>query len=278
MKRALLKKAESLLELHHDNKLLVLPNIWDVLGAKLLESMGFQAVATASASVAFSNGYNDGQEIGFDQLLHILKPISAATHLPVSADIERGYANDLNELGDNIEKLIECEIVGVNIEDSINESGELNSIEDQCEIIKTIRKTAEKAGIPIVINARTDIFLSDDFDGNKIEEAILRGGEYIAAGANCFYPILCNMHQLKEIRQQLKVPINVFATKDTLPMKDLEDLGIARLSLGPSLLKSALTKMREVARSLQNYGNYDLFTENVLSSDEIVRILKYDAK
>ncbi len=275
MKRELLKKAESLLELHHANKLLVLPNIWDVLGAKLLESIGFNAIATASASVAYSNGFNDGQEISFDQLLGILKQISTATNLPVSADIERGYANDLNQLADNIEKLIACEIVGVNIEDSINESGELNSIEVQCEIIKTIRKTAEKADIPIVINARTDVFLSDSFDGNKIEEAILRGGEYIAAGANCFYPILCNMHQLKEIRQQLKVPINVFVTKDTLPMRELEDLGIARLSLGPSLLKSALSKMREVARSLQNYGNYDLFTENVLSSDEIVRILKY---
>ncbi len=275
MKRELLKKAESLLALHHANKLLILPNIWDVLGAKLLESMGFQAVATASASVAFSNGYNDGQEISFDQLLHILKPISAATNLPVSADIERGYAKDLDELENNIKKLIECEIVGVNIEDSINESGELNSIEDQCEIIKTIRKTAEKAGIPIVINARTDIFLSDDFERNKIEEAILRGREYMEAGANCFYPILSTMHQLKQIRQQLKVPINVYITKDTLPMKELEDLGIARISLGPSFLKSALTKMREVAHSLQNYGNYDLFTENVLSSDEIVRILKY---
>ena len=275
MKRELLKKAERLLELHHSNKLLVLPNIWDVLGAKLLESMGFQAVATASASVAFSNGYNDGQEISFDQLLHILNQISTAVNLPVSADIERGYANNLDELGDNIEKLIACEIVGVNIEDSKNESGELNSIGAQCEIINTIRRTAEKAGIPIVINARTDVFIRDDFEGNKIEEAILRGREYMEAGANCFYPILCNMHQLKEIRQQLRVPINVFATKNTLPMKDLEELGIARLSLGPSLLKSALTKMREVAHALQNYQNYDLFTENVLSSDEIVRILKY---
>jgi len=186
-----------------------------------------------------------------------------------------GIFKDLDELENNIEKLIACEIVGVNIEDSTNESGGLNSIEHQCEIIKTIRKTAEKADIPIVINARTDVFLSDGFEENKIEEAILRGREYMEAGANCFYPILCNMHQLKEIRQQLKVPINVYVTKDTLPMRELEDLGIARLSLGPSLLKSALTKMREVALSLQNYGNYDLFTENVLSSDEIVRILKY---
>ena len=275
MKSELQKKAESLLELHHSNKLLILPNIWDVLGAKLLESMGFQAVATASASVAFSNGYNDGQEISFDQLLPILKQISNAVNLPVSADIERGYAKDLDELGNNIEKLIACEIVGVNIEDSINEGRGLNSIEVQCEIIKTIRKTAEKADIPIVINARTDIFLNDGFEENKIEEAILRGSAYMEAGANCFYPILCNMHQLKQIRQLLKIPINVFVTKDTLPMRDLEELGIARLSLGPSLLKSALTKMKEVALSLQNYENYDLFTENVLSSDEIVGILKY---
>ena len=89
------KKVERFLELHHSGKLLILPNIWDVLGAKLLEKSGLKAIATASASVAFSNGYNDGQQIDFNKLIDILTPICACTSLPVSVDIERGYAKNI---------------------------------------------------------------------------------------------------------------------------------------------------------------------------------------
>lgn len=269
------KKAESLLELHHSGKLLILPNIWDVLGAKLLESEGFKAIATASASVAFSNGFNDGQEIKFESLLRILKPICDCTYLPVSADIERGYADSINELGENITQLINLGIAGINIEDSKAEKNELESIDKQCGKIKHIRNVSAKLGVPLVINARTDVFLLDDFDGDKLTEAIKRGSDYKDAGADCFYPVLCDNDQLTAINSKVDLPLNVYAQKNTLPMLELERSGIARLSLGPSLLKSALTEMRNVIRGLKNYENYDSFTgSGIMSGNDIMNIIK----
>lgn len=275
MKNEIVKKAELFLELHHSDKLLILPNIWDVIGAKLLESQGFNAIATASASIAFASGYNDGQEIKFDYLLNILSSICKSTKLPVSADIERGYAKTNDELSSNIKKLIKCGVVGINIEDSIIEGGDLVSIDQQCEKIKLIRKVSYKIGVPIIINARTDVFLCKNFQGNKTEAAIMRGKSYIDAGADCFYPILCKTSNLKEIKTQIDFPINVLATKDTIPITELEQLGISRLSLGPSLLKSALTKMKEVILSLKNYEGYETFTNpNIISSGDIVKMIK----
>lgn len=269
------KKAALFLELHHSGKLLILPNIWNVIGVKLLESQGFKAIATASASVAFANGFNDGEEIRFDHLLNILNAICKSTELPVSADIEKGYAKTDRELVSNIKALIKSGIVGINIEDSIIEGGDLVSVEQQCEKIRLIRKVSDKSGIHMVINARTDVFLSENYQENKTEEAITRGRQYKDAGADCFYPILCGTNELREIISQLDMPVNVLATKDTLPMRELEKLGIARLSLGPSLLKSALTKMKEVLLSLKKYEGYETFTNpDIITSGEIVSMIK----
>ena len=268
------KKAERFLELHHSKKLLVLPNIWDVLGARLLEKSGFQAVATASASVAYSNGYRDGEYISFDRLLNILAPICRSTLLPVSADIERGYAESNTALLTNIKSLIRYGVVGINIEDSVEEGKQLVSVERQCERIELIRKAARREGVPLVINARTDIFLSKDFKGDKVAEAVRRAQNYKNAGADCFYPILCDANELMEINAQIDLPVNVLATKDTPPMTELENSGISRLSLGPGLLKAALTKMREVVAELKSYGGYGSFTHpGIISSQEIVDMI-----
>ncbi len=269
------KKAEAFRALHHSGKLLVLPNIWDVVGARLLEKEGFPVVATASASIAYSNGYNDGEIISFEKVLYILKEICQSTILPVSADIEKGYASDNHALRSNIKALLDCGIVGINFEDSAVKGEKLFSLEEQCVKIGLIRETAECSGIPLVINARTDIFLMKCFEGDRIEEAVKRCNSYRDAGADCFYPILCSMDELKSIKKQTDFPLNVIATKDTLPMHELETMGIARLSVGPGLLKAALTKMREVIRALKNYGGYELFTQaEIMTSPEILEIIR----
>src|SRR3954468_20721043 len=110
-------KAESFKALHHSGKLLVLPNIWDPLGANLLESLNYPAIATASASVAFTNGYDDGQRISFDSVLAILKKIVSSVNVPVSADIESGFAENDLQLEENIKQLLATGIIGINIED-----------------------------------------------------------------------------------------------------------------------------------------------------------------
>jgi len=269
------QKAERLLTLHHTGKLLILPNIWDVLGAKLLQQQGFEAIATASAAVAFSNGYNDGQEIDFDEVLTLVEKICISTPLPITVDLEKGYAETNDELSENIKKLISSGAVGINFEDSMPGKNELLSIDQQCEKIAVIRKTAEKLGVHLVINARTDVFIPGRFNGNKVEEAIVRENNYRNAGADCFYPILCSSQDLTEMLPKIELPVNVIATKDTLPMTELEKIGVARLSLGPALLRTALTKMMEVVISLKNNSGYELFTnDSILTSSEIVKMIK----
>lgn len=268
------KKAEDLLALHHADELLILPNIWDILGAKLLEKSGYRAIATASASIAFAYGYNDGQHIEFDKLLNILHSICKCTDLPITADVERGYASSEDELADNTRRLIKTGVVGINIEDSDEEGSQLVSIDKQAERIKLIRQVADREGVPLVINARCDVFLKSEFEGNKVDLAIERGQSYKAAGADCYYPILCQPADLNEISSRIGMPINVLATADLMSIQELEQMGIARLSLGPSLLKAALTKMRDVVDSLKRSEGYDLFTHSdIISSPEIVDII-----
>jgi len=130
-------------------------------------------------------------------------------------------------------------------------------------------------GVHLVINARTDVFIPGRFNGNKVEEAIIRENSYRNAGADCFYPILCSSQDLTEMLPKIKLPVNVIATKDTLPMTELEKIGVARLSLGPALLRTALTKMMEVVISLKNNSGYELFTnDSILTSSEIVKMIK----
>ena len=230
------EKAENLLSLHKREKLLVLPNIWDVSGAKLLQSIGFDAVATASASVAFANGFDDGENIGFKEHIEILKRIASAVDIPVTADFERGYVDETGDLAGNIKELIEAGIVGINIEDSMLEGGDLLEIGENCRRIETIRETAERSGVPFVINARTDVFLAGQFEGNRTAEAIRRAASYETAGADCFYPIGCGMDELKDLLQNVRLPINVFASNNALPLAELEKLGVSRVSNRPGVV------------------------------------------
>lgn len=273
MKNELKKKAEIFLELHHSKELLILPNVWDVLGAKLLESEGYPAIASASAAISYVNGVKDGENLNFEDLLKLLSNICKSTQLPVSADIERGYAKDKEELSKNIHKLLECGIIGINIEDSKPGEKKLISLNEQCERIESIRKVSNNFGVHLVINARTDGFMlykNEDF----LKEAISRGNAYKEAGADCFYPILCDNDELVEVNKKVSLPINAFASANTLPVDELEELGIARLSIGPSLLRVAISKMKEVLGDLKNYGIYDSFNSpGLLSGYDIQKII-----
>ena len=197
------EKAERFRELHHTGKMLILPNIWDPLGALLMENLEYRAVATASASVAYSNGYNDGENIPFADVLILLKKITGSVSIPVTADIENGYADNDKHLQENIKLLINTGIAGINIEDSGNKKNDLNSIESQCNKIRLIRKIAVETGIPLFINARTDVYVYEkNFPtaGARSEEIIKRGLAYKEAGADGFFPILIKQEEeIKEI-------------------------------------------------------------------------------
>lgn len=172
------EKAEKLHELHHSGRMLIFPNIWDVLGALLIESLGYPAIATASASVAFSNGYHDGENIPLTDLLVLLKKITSSVNVPVTADIESGYSDNDTQLEVNIKLLVETGIAGINFEDTDRKTNKLQSIGVQCHKIRLIRKVSAEKAIPLFINARTDVYLRAEADATDEKNAMRPfGGE-----------------------------------------------------------------------------------------------------
>jgi 2-methylisocitrate lyase-like PEP mutase family enzyme len=151
-------KAEIFRNQHLDKKLLILPNIWDAMGARLMEITGFPSVATASVSVAISNGFTDGENIPFHQLLMVVRKISEGVNIPVTVDMERGYAESVPQLKENIRLLVEHGAVGINLEDSLPDHKSLRNMDEQCRRIEAVREAGIQTGVPIVINARTDCF------------------------------------------------------------------------------------------------------------------------
>lgn len=264
------EKAKRFYDLHHSGKLLILPNIWDCLGANLLESLNYPAIATASASVAFTNGYDDGQRISFDSVLAILKKIVNSVSVPVSADIESGFAEEDAQLKENIKHLLSTGIVGINIEDTEKETNSILPIETQCEKIKLIKKVSEETGFPLFINARADVYLrGKEFDTPeaKFEEALKRGRAYKSAGADCFYPLgMTRQEDIKRMVDQLQMPVNVITIPGIPELNALNELGVARVSLGPSFLKIALKAMKNLAVKLQNFEGLSDITENEITS------------
>ncbi len=271
-KSAQIQKAERFLALHHEPKLLVLPNVWDAAGARLLESLGYPAVATASASVAYSLGYDDGQQITFAAMVEAIRRVASMVDVPVTADIESGFAESPEDVAKNMREVLKAGAVGINLEDSNIAAKELYSTDFQCERIKAVRAMADEEGIPLVINARTDVFIRNSGGSPEanLAEAIDRLNAYLAAGANCLYPIvLGDLDALKEIYSATQAPINVYAGRTNATMHELEAAGMSRVSLGPGMMQATLATMKQIAQALQNYESFDVFTSQAMSSSEI---------
>ncbi|MEO6136490.1 MAG: isocitrate lyase/phosphoenolpyruvate mutase family protein [Ginsengibacter sp.] len=257
-------------ELHGNGKLLVLPNVWDPLSALLLESLGYPAIATASASIALSNGFRDGEKIPFEQVLNILNTIVKGVEVPVTADIESGYATNDSELKENIKRLIDTGIAGINIEDSSPASGELISISDQCKKISIIRNIAVEKNVSLFINARADVYIHP---GNLSKEEILsetisRGKAYKDAGADGFYPIvLKEKESIERIISAVGLPVNILLLPGIPNFEALQNMGVARISLGPGFLKIAVNTMKNVAKKLLAYEGMEEITTNLITSD-----------
>lgn len=267
------EKALKLYALHHTGKLLILPNIWDALGALLLESLQFPAIATASASVAFSGGYNDGEQLPFNEVLIRLKQIANSVDIPVTADIESAYAKTDAQLRENTELLLDTGIAGINLEDTNTDAHTLYSIEEQCNRIRIMKEVAEERDIPLFVNARTDVLIHGklfESEEAKFEEIVKRGLAYKEAGAGCFYPILMKKEEdLKRLIKSINFPVNVLTFPGIPPLKTLEEIGVARISLGPNYLKLALKSMKDMALKLKQYEGLDEIITNDVTSEYV---------
>ncbi len=270
-------KALQFHKLHQSNDMLILPNIWDVLGARLLESLGYKVVATASAAIAFTHGYEDDEKIPYNYLLKLFRAIANSVSLPVTVDIESGYAYVHSQLQKNIQSLIETGIVGINIEDTNHLTRSILPIKLQSQRIRLIRKVADEMGIALFINARTDVLLhSRQFTtpNAQLDEMIKRGVAYKEAGADCFFPItIRNKEHIQVLVSKLSMPINVLTLKGIPDLNTLKALGVRRVSLGPSLLKAAIKAMKTLAEDLKEYKGLDSIIENEVTSDYLKSLI-----
>jgi 2-methylisocitrate lyase-like PEP mutase family enzyme len=266
-------KAKELYRLHHTGSLLVLPNIWDPLGAALLEKLNFTAIATASAAIAWANGYQDKEKIPFERVLELLTPIVNSVSLPVTADIESGFADNDQQLQENIKRLLATGIVGINYEDTDKTTNQILPKEIQSHRIRQIRSAASDQGISLFINARTDTYLHPKlFDSAeaRLEETIKRGEAYRSAGADGFYPIgMTHEQEIKKTLENVRLPLNLVTTSGLPDLKLIQEMGVARVSLGPSLLKISIRAMKDLATKLRDLDGLSDIVNNEISSDYV---------
>jgi 2-methylisocitrate lyase-like PEP mutase family enzyme len=268
-----LDKASRFLDLHHAKSTFVLPNAWDVASAMIFAHEGFPAIGTTSAGIAASLGYADGQKMSFEENLEVVERIVCNTDLPVSADFESGYGEDLEELATRALTLVRAGVVGLNIEDRVNFADDRlveSSLHE--EKIKAIRRSGDQFGLQIVINARTDAYLLGDVPQKSLREAIKRGNAYVDAGADCvFIPDAGNLTQddIKILVNEIDAPINVIAGATMPCVADLQALGVARVSLGPRPMRIVLGLLRDIASEIRSQGTFERMSNESISYDEI---------
>lgn len=271
------EKGKILHNLHHNGQLVILPNIWEVSGASMLENVGYPAIATSSSAIASSNGYDDGEQLPFRDLINILEKIVRSVNVPVTADVESGYARDNATLVDNMKKLINTGIAGINFEDSHHDEQKLIPVEEQCEKIFLIKKVASEMGMPLFVNARTDSYIKNKNSSReeKLSQTIQRGKAYKEAGADCLYPItLKNKKDIETITKEVGLPVNILLLEGIPSFKELKEMEIRRLSLGGNFIKFAIGAMKNVAEKLLNSEGMNDITYNNVTSDYLKSLKK----
>jgi 2-methylisocitrate lyase-like PEP mutase family enzyme len=264
------EKAELFLKFHHDREILVLMNSWDPGSSRLIEACGFKAIATTSMGIAASLGYPDCQVITLPEMIAAITGIVNAVEVPVTVDIEAGYGNNIAEIIESVKKIIATGIVGINIEDSIDLSPELIDETEFCERISAIRALSDSLGFHLVINARTDSFYtSPGSQREKLSESIRRGNKYREAGADCiFVQPVWEKGTISTLVKEINAPVNILSNPGMgagLPpsVRELQDLGVARLSLGSSVMKATLALIKKIANELSEKGTYNLLLDTL---------------
>jgi 2-methylisocitrate lyase-like PEP mutase family enzyme len=229
-------RAEQLRSLHRAPPLLVLPNAWDVASARAFAALpGCRALATSSAAVARSLGWEDGEQIPVGEMLRVVERIAAAVPVPVTADLEAGYGDPPRTAA----AALVAGAAGMNLEDSHGER-ELVALADQVALIRATRVAAPE----LVLNARVDVFIMGK---GGVEEAIERGNAYLDAGADCVYPIVVPLDAIGALAAGIHGPVNVLVNPESPPLAELERLGVTRVTFGSGLARIALAEASRLA-------------------------------
>ena len=248
------EKAAYFKSLHVKGDPLVLYNIWDAGGAKSLADAGATASATGSWAMAAAHGFEDGEAIPLEFVLQIVERIATAVDLPLTVDFEGGYAAEPERVCENAHQVIKAGAVGINFEDQIVRGDGLYPIATQVDRIKAVRLAAEREGVHLFINARTDLFLGTDPSTHEVlvTEAIDRETAYAEAGADGFFiPGLTDIPLIKRIVDAVNLPVNAMMMGDLSSINEVAGVGVARVSYGPGPYFSAMSDLSERYKSLR---------------------------
>ena len=267
-------RANAFRAMHHGPKILLLPNVWDVAGARVVEEAGFGAIATSSAGIAFSLGFPDGQRISREEMLARIGRIARAVKVPVTADVEAGYGDRPEDAAETARGVIEAGAIGMNLEDGTDRPGQLVELSLQVEKIHAVREVALKSGVLLVLNARTDVYLEQiGAPDTRYDATVQRSLAYRDAGADCvFVPGLRDKETISQLVRDVQSPLNILAGPGSPPVPELEKLGVARVSLGSAPMRATLGLLRRMAEELKMTGTYAAI-EGAPSHADINRLL-----
>jgi 2-methylisocitrate lyase-like PEP mutase family enzyme len=263
-------KANAFRAMHRGERILVLPNAWDVASARVFEDAGFEAIATTSAGVAFSLGYPDGQKISREEMLARVARIVKVVKVPVTADVESGYGGRPEDAARTAREVIEAGAVGMNLEDGTNDVAHpLVELSPQLEKIHAVREAALKTGVLLVLNARTDVYLLEVGAAEKrYDEAVRRLLAFRDAGADCvFVPGLRDAETIGRIVRDVKCPVNILVGPGSPTVPELGKLGVARVSIGSAAMRATLGLVKRIAEELKSSGTYSTLEGGIAYAD-----------
>jgi 2-methylisocitrate lyase-like PEP mutase family enzyme len=267
--------ARQFLALHDRRKTLLLPNAWDVASARIFEEAGFPAIGSSSAGVAFALGYPDGQKISRGETLAVVHRIAEAVGIPVTADMEAGYGAKPEEIAQTAREVLAAGAVGMNLEDAIDDKPDsLADVNLQKEKIRAVVETSARAGVSLVLNARTDVFLAGiGAPETRLARTIERLNAYRDAGAQClFAPGVRDKETIAQLVSGVRGPLNILAVAGTPPVADLEKLGVARVSVGSGPMRATLGLTARIARQLREEGSFSSMTDGAMSYADANRL------
>jgi 2-methylisocitrate lyase-like PEP mutase family enzyme len=257
------QRADAFRRLHQPDagRILVLPNAWDAMSARVIEDAGARAIATTSAGVAWALGRTDGEGLTRDQMINAVERITRVVRVPVTADVERGYGDGTPaDAAETVRRVIGAGAVGINLEDAPGRDGNtLIAIDEQVERIAAAREAASREGVELYINARVDTYLSQAGPPEgRFDETVRRAQAYVAAGTSgVFVPGVADAETLRALVPAVGAPLNVMAGRGaSLPIAELQALGVARVSLGPALTLAVMAQIRRAAAEVLKQGTY----------------------
>lgn len=265
-------RAEALRALHRGPELLLLPNAWDAMSARVFAAAGFPAVATTSAGMAWALGYPDGEVAPWDELVAATARVARAARVPVTADIEAGYGATPDRLTASVIDIIRAGAVGINLEDGQPRAGFVpRPLDEAVARIDAARAAGAREGVPLVINARTDLYLTAAAgataamtEADRFAETVSRGRAYVAAGADCVYPIgMSDPQTIAAYVAALGAPVNIMAHARMPDAATLQSLGVRRVSIASGGALAALATTRHLAAALREGGRFDVLASGI---------------